>query len=334
MSDLFFSNTPAPYRTDFAAALRRAGFRICNMASDDLDFGTFSGRSYLRHPLELIRSERPSRVIASEFSLITLQLATLRKRCGFRLFSLCDDSAEMIAGSDFSCAHRQARKWIPRMLDGIIVHSPDVGDWYREQAGIKSILMPIVSDDRRIRPELQRVLPLSECLRPGPKPVVAFVGRMVGLKNVSSLIQAFEPWQDKALLVIIGDGPLRVELEKQAPCALFTGRLSGDELLAWYNLIDVLVLPSTQEAYGAVTGEALMAGAKVVVSRKAGSSDLVREGENGYVVDPLDIAALTDRIGQLLDNLSSDRPLALRENLLPYRFETCIRNLLEEINAL
>ena len=119
-----------------------------------------------------------------------------------------------------------------------------------------------------------------------------------------------------------------------APEALFPGMLAGDDLLAWYNLIDIAVLPSTQEAYGAVTGEALMAGAKVVVSEKAGSADLVRERENGYRVPPMDIPALTDRIGRLLDEVPSGRPLTLRENRLPYRFETCIRELIDKLKVL
>ena len=110
--------------------------------------------------------------------------------------------------------------------------------------------------------------------------------------------------------------------------------LSRDELLAWYNLIDILVLPSTQEAYGAVTGEALMAGAKVAVSSRAGSKDLVREGVNGFVFEPSDVTSLTDGLGRLLEEVPLNRPLSLRENLLPYRFETCIQALLKEINSL
>ena len=334
MSDLYISNVPALYREDFTSALRQAGFRICYTSCGDLDVGTLMGRTFLRHPVDLIRKERPSRVIAPEFSLITLQLAALRRKGGFHLVSLCDDSAEMIAGNDFSRAHRLARQWIPRLLDAIIVHSQDVGEWYRRHAGIRSSVMPIISDERRVRPDLERVLPLSEHLRPGGKPIVAFVGRLVKLKNIPTLLRAFEPFKDRAQLVIIGEGPERATLEAQSPDALFTGMLTGDELLAWYNLIDILVLPSTQEAYGTVTGEALMAGAKVIVSRKAGSSDLIQEGENGHVVEPTAVSELADRIGKLLDKVSSDRPLILRENLLPCRFEACIREVLKEINSL
>jgi glycosyltransferase involved in cell wall biosynthesis len=333
MPDLYFSNAPAPYRTDFYRALEDAGFRL-TFYEADLDAVTRIGRkAVLRHPAELVKKERPHRVLVPEYSLISLQMAMIKKRDGFRLISVCDDSIDMIRGNDFSLAHRWARRIVPSFMDEVIVHSRTVKDWYQEHYG-KGVLMPVMADERRIRPALERVIPLSVRLRTGDKPVVAFVGRFVGLKNIPALIRAFEPLKDRAQLVLIGDGPEREKLREMAPEALFPGMLSGDDLLAWYNVIDILVLPSTQEAYGAVTGEALMAGARVIVSRRAGSSDLVREGENGYTVDPADIGGLTERIGLLLEGLESGRPLCLRDNLHPCRFESCMNNLLNEINTL
>jgi glycosyltransferase involved in cell wall biosynthesis len=240
---------------------------------------------------------------------------------------------DMIEGHDFGWKHHLARRIVPKRLDNLILHSPETAEWYQTHYA-KGLIMPILADERRIRPELERVLPLSERLRPSDMPIVAFVGRLVGLKNVPTLIRAFEPFQDQAMLVIIGDGPDRAALEKRAPKALFTGMLSGDELLAWYNLIDILVLPSTQEAYGTVTGEALMAGAKVIVSQKAGSSSLVRERENGFIVDPLDASSMTVRIGTLLEEVTPGRPLSLRPSLHPYHFESCVESLLQELNRL
>lgn len=320
MSDLLFTNIPVPYRTDLYRSLaERTGLRVC-----------FGRQMPLQDYLE---AERPRVVFAPEFSQVTLEALRLRKRYGYKVVSFCDDSLDMIRGNDFGWKHTLARRVVPRFLDGIILHSPGVCEWYRERFG-KGFFMPIISDERRVRPDLERVLPVSERMRPGRKPVVAFVGRLVGLKNVPILVRAFEPLHDRAQLVIIGDGEERASLERLAPHALFTGYLDADELLAWYNLIDVLALPSTQEAYGAVTGEALMAGAKVIVSEKAGSSDLVRDGENGFVVDPMDADAMTANLYKLLEGVPMGRPLALRENLLPYRFENCIEDLIRNITSL
>lgn len=320
MSDLLYTNGPVPYREDLFRVFREAGVEV--------RFGVPSGN--LRSEWE---QERPKRVFVPEFSSLALTALRCRKRFGFKVISLCDDSMDMIRGNDFGWKHRLARRVVPRYLDGIILHSPDVRQWYLSSFG-KGFFMPIIADERRVRPELERVLPLSRQIRPTDKPIVAFVGRFVGLKNIPTLLRAFEPLRDRAQLVLIGDGPERQALESTAPHALFTGFLSGDERLAWYNLIDILVLPSTQEAYGAVTGEALMAGARVIVSRKAGSSDLVREGKNGCLFGPMDEKGLAACLEKQLETIPFGRPVTLRENLLPYRFETCIQDLLKEINSL
>ena len=334
MRNLYLSNLPAPYRMDFYRSLYRD--LACEICFQDIRNGVSEipvRRWTLGSLPALIKDCRPSVVIVPEFSAAAVLCLLLRKRYGYKVVSTCDDSLDMISGNDFGWKHRLARRIVPRLLDEIVLHSPAVRDWYRSRFG-KGLFMPILADERRIRPELERVLPLSERLLPGGKPVVAFVGRFVALKNIPALIQAFRPLRDRARLVLIGDGPERAELEALAPEAKFTGMLDGDELLAWYDVIDILVLPSTQEAYGAVTGEALMAGAKVVVSRKAGSSDLVREGENGWIVDPHDVARMTECMGRLLDEMPPGRPYVLRENRSPYRFESSMQELIGIINSL
>lgn len=331
MRNLYLSNLPAPYRMDFYRSLYRD--LDCEICFQDLQDGVpdIPVRRWTLGSLPALMKElRPSVVIVPEFSAAAIVALLLRKKYGCKVVSTCDDSLDMIGGNDFGWKHRLARRFVPRRLDDIILHSAEVRDWYRERYG-KGLVMPIIADERRVRPELERVLQLSEWLRPGDKPIVAFVGRLVGLKNVPTLIKAFKPLRDRAQLVIIGDGPDFRKLASMAPEALFTGMRTGDELLAWYNLIDVLVLPSTQEAYGAVTGEALMAGAKVVVSSKAGSSSLVREGVNGYVVAPDDVVAMTERIDALLKQVPVGRPLRLRENLLPCSFEASVNALLEAL---
>lgn len=331
MRNLYFSNVPASFRADLCRFLHgELDCEICFQDPGDAEMDIPLHRWAMKDIRPLIVKYRPKLVFVPEFSPVALRALSLRKRFGFKVISFCDDSMDLISGHDFGWKHHLARHFVPGRLDEIILHSPEVAGWYQARYG-KGLVMPIMADERRIRPELECVLPLSEQLRPGDKPVVAFVGRLVALKNVPALIRAFEPLKDRARLVIIGDGPERQKLAAMAPEAVFTGMLAGDELLAWYNLIDVMVLPSTQEAYGAVTGEALMAGARVVVSRKAGSSSLVREGVNGYVVDPDDLQAMTECIDKLLKQIPDGRPLSLRENLLPCSFEASITTLQEAL---
>ena len=334
MSDLYITNRSVSYRNDLCRVLSDSGFKIIQYEQGGHPIRTIAGKVFLKGPVSLLRRERPSYVIVPEFSGIAIQMALFRKRFGFKVLSLCDDSLDMIQGNDLGRLHRFSRRIVPRFLDGIITLGPAVADWYSKHCGLKSLWVPLIADEERVRGELKRLLPLSGRLRPGPKPIVAYVGRLVGLKNIPTLIRAFEPLKACAQLVIIGDGVDREMLTAMAPDALFTGMQTGDDLLAWYNLIDILVLPSTLEPYGAVIGEALMAGAKVVVSRLAGSADLVREGENGYLVDPMDVPGLTNRLKQLLDSVPEGRELSVRENLLPYRFEPCVEELIRGINSI
>ena len=348
MRNLYISTYPATYRVDLCNVLaERLDCDIYHYVPVENEEDVLRGARFVNHRLEtgrlfgkvvpkglkgLLDTLQPSLVFVQEFSLVTIGLLWLRKRYGYRVISICDDSMDMIEAHDFGWMHRLARRVVPRWLDNLVVHSEAVQAWYAAHFG-KGLFMPIIADERRIRPALARVLPLAQQFRPSRKPVVAFVGRFVGLKNIPSLIEVFRPWKERAQLVLIGDGPERTRLEELAPDALFPGMLSGDDLLAWYDLIDILVLPSAQEAYGAVTGEALMAGAKVIVSARAGSRDLVRSGENGFIVDPMDVQGLSDALGRLLDTVEPGRDLTLRENLLPYRFETCIERLIREIDS-
>ena len=92
-----------------------------------------------------------------------------------------------------------------------------------------------------------------------------------------------------------------------------------------------MALPSLQEAFGAVTGEALSAGCPVVVSERAGSAFLVKEGESGSVVDPLDTEALADALRFWTEKAAAGRPLQPRDDLLPVRFDTLFKTLAHEL---
>lgn len=353
MSNLYISTYPAPYRIDLCNTLSERGDckiyhyvaaenedRILENAAFEnnrLEVGSFHGKSYPKGLVELLEKNRPSVVFTQEYSLITIQLIRLRRRFGYRIVAFCDDSMDMIRGNDFSTFHRIARRVIPRFVDEIVLHSPDVLEWYRERFG-KGILMPIIADDVLMRERLVKALPLSssyiEKYGLGGKKVVLFVGRLVGLKNLPRLFDAFSRLESGAQLVVVGDGPDRAELEALSRSlginALFTGFLYGEELLAWFNAADVLALPSTQEAFGAVTGEGLTCGCRVMVSRKAGSSSLVREGENGFSVAPYDIPAMSETLKRLLEMPALPRDASgLRPCLLPVSYADSIKGILE-----
>jgi glycosyltransferase involved in cell wall biosynthesis len=108
--------------------------------------------------------------------------------------------------------------------------------------------------------------------------------------------------------VLVGDGPLRHELERNAHDLGIEGRVLflGDrrDIPAVLASLDISVLPSASESLSNVILESMAAGVPVVANRVGGNCELITE-DRGFVVPPDDEEALTDAI----DRLVRDAPL-------------------------
>lgn len=114
--------------------------------------------------------------------------------------------------------------------------------------------------------------------RPGParfdgRPVALYVGRLAAEKGLHRLAPLAEP-DSKFDLMFVGDGPARLELQRELP-AEFTGFLHGDDLAAAYREADVFVFPSTTDTLGLVILEALASGLPVVAADSPASRELL-----------------------------------------------------------
>lgn len=257
----------------------------------------------------MIKISKPDVVLVSECGIISLfvvfcRLLSFRR---FRIVSIIDDSYNMLVDDNqFTKWHERAEKFLIPRFDEIINVEPRVSDFFQERYG-KGIFFPIIRDENKFRQQLTDSLPIStdyiKKYQLGGKRIVLFVGRFVELKNVPRIIESVQALDDNNVrLILVGAGPEEDKYRHIADSerVIFTGPLSGLDLYAWYNVADVLVLASTQEAFGAVTNEALMAGCKCVVSERAGSSCLIKEGINGYIINPLDVIDLENKLKLLL----------------------------------
>lgn len=283
----------------------------------------------------MIVENKPKIVFTPEFSLITLQVWIYRKLLheNFKVVSICDDSYDMVKGNDFSLFHKIARRIIVPLLDNLILANDETCLWYKRKYR-KGVFFPIISDEKKMRVKYEQLLLLSQRIYEkenlANKKVILFVGRLVGLKNVKTLIDAYLNIKEEATLIIIGDGEEKKSLQKQSAeskSIIFKGRLEGDELYAWYNIADICVLPSTQEAFGAVTNEALIAGCRCLVSEKAGSKCLI-DGNNGEIFNPYDTQALTDLLDVSLNNVVTSEKIVLKPNLMMMNFERMLSSAL------
>ncbi|HEV2891757.1 MAG TPA: glycosyltransferase [Frankiaceae bacterium] len=135
-----------------------------------------------------------------------------------------------------------------------------------------------------------------------------FAGRLVEKKGGAVLLEALRSLPSGWSLDVVGDGPLRADLERAAAGmpVRFLGQLSRVELAKAMYAAEVVVVPSVPAASGDQDGlpvvllEAMGAGSAIVASRLAGIDEAVVDGESGLLVPPGDVAALRDALAGLL----------------------------------
>lgn len=125
-----------------------------------------------------------------------------------------------------------------------------------------------------------------------------FVGSLVPLKRVHLIIEALRELPAHVSLDVVGDGPLRKELEAQSRAdapgrVTFHGTRPMPEIAGFMANADCLVLPSDHDGWGAVISEALLAGTRVVCSDRCGASVTVRTSGAGQVFETFTEGACT-----------------------------------------
>ena len=169
---------------------------------------------------------------------------------------------------------------------------------------------------------------------PSSSRVVLYVGRVAPEKGVSVLLQAWRELGSTTLqLVIIGDGPLRQALERQAPSAVsFQGWLPPEQVRQWMSRSRALLFPSiAYEGQPIVVLEALAAGLPVLGSRLGGNPELLQAQGPQWLVTPNDPAAWTRALRALDDADSVNEAGKRARKLYKERFnEHRGRQLLED----
>ena len=135
-------------------------------------------------------------------------------------------------------------------------------------------------------------------------PVVVHVGRIAPEKNLGVLmdaVQAMRAIDPRVLLVMVGDGPLRAELERkwQGQGVVFAGARTGADLATHYASGDIFLFPSVTETFGNVTPEAMASGLAVLAYDYAAAARLIRHGHNGLLAGFDDAPAFVAQAAQL-----------------------------------
>ncbi len=203
----------------------------------------------------------------------------------------------------FKAIYKPFDRIAARQADRIATFSNGYKKWIEEIYRVRnvSVLPPGVDQPDKATPPSFLAKKL-----PGPHRVLVSVGKLVAWKNVDRLIDILILVKEKlpdVCLLIVGDGPCMPQLKRQTRelglnnAVIFCGYVPANEVFAYCAAADILVLLEKNASFGLSLLEANATGLPVMAYAGGGPSDIIRDGENGFLLDE----ALTDR--QIADRL-------------------------------
>lgn len=158
--------------------------------------------------------------------------------------------------------------------------------------------------------------------------MVLSVGRFIPIKGMDVLLNAAAGFPQDVGFYFVGGEPteeyLRIQKERGLKNVHFIGFKNKESVLQYYRAADLFVLPTRNDTWGLVIGEAMAQGLPVVTTtRCVAGTEFVKEGETGYLVAPDDPAALHAAVKKMLEDETQLKRMA--ENSLEkargYTFE-------------
>jgi glycosyltransferase involved in cell wall biosynthesis len=190
-------------------------------------------------------------------------------------------------------ARRRRTEEAVRAADGVVAVSHDLAG-HLARMGVEPARVRVIHDgvDRALFAPGDKFAERAILKLPADERVLLFVGNLVPVKAIDVLLRACaEPplKGDAFRLVVVGQGPLRAELERLAERlgvadrVRFAGPLPQAELPRWYRAADVFVLPSHSEGVPNVLLEASACGTPWVASRVGGIPEIAHLGDSRLV---------------------------------------------------
>ena len=208
---------------------------------------------------------------------------------------------------------RQVERTLARASDVLVAVSPEVrnelvelGVAPREKFVVIRLGIPLEErlDDPTADEDYRRLYGI-----PSGAFVVGWVGRMTGVKDTGAVLEIVNATRERgvdAVLCMVGDGPDRERLEQMAHelgiarACYFVGY--QEDVAGYYRLFDAFVLPSVNEGTPVSAIESLASRTPVVANRVGGVPDVVRDGIDGFLVEPGDIEGAAEKLEVLARN--------------------------------
>lgn len=242
---------------------------------------------------------KPEAVIAMEYNPAALKSLVWCKLHKVPFIHLTDGT--LYSERDIGRVQKWARRIICKYADAFIASSTRSKEklmaWGVDE---KEIFVSLLTED---------ITRFADMVRESIPGRILYVGSMVKRKGLDLLIDALGDVEKEYELRIVGNGTEK-ECEQLKKLAIekgvdqyivWCGFKEGKALIDEYRRAQVFVLPTREDCYGLVLLEAMCSGLPVVASKYAdGAYDIVRDGVNGYIVDPYDKKELASAINKAM----------------------------------
>lgn len=220
-----------------------------------------------------------------------------------------------------------ARAAVNRLAARIAVSQPAL-DYHSRAAGVAAGTFRVVPNGVDVA-RFRSGRPIPELTKEGA-PTILFVGRLEPRKGLEQLVRAFvrvKQHRPTVRLLVVGEGPERARCQQLLTArlradVLFLGRVDEEDLPRFHASADLYVAPNLGgESFGIVLLEAMAAGLPVVASAIPGFRSVIRDGVDGRLVPPGNVAALADAIDTMLANAALRMALAQQAAATAERYD-------------
>ena len=191
----------------------------------------------------------------------------------------------------------QAQREFYQHCAGIFTMGQWLADFLHVECGIPVEKIHVVGAGVGIPVEL-----CNDLIKTGNK--ILFVGKDFERKGGKLVVEAFQilrkNYRPDAELYIAG--PVHNPIEKEIPGIHFVGNLSRNEVTKYYRMCDIFCMPSYFEAYGIAFCEALVYGLPCIARNKYAMPEIIRDREEGYLIDNDDASDLAYKMQCLLED--------------------------------
>lgn len=155
-------------------------------------------------------------------------------------------------------------------------------------SGISSVFKPITKKDKKT------------------KPIIITVANLIKSKNIDFIL-TLANISKKFSFYIVGDGPEKNRLfdntkKENLSNVLLLGKKSEDELITLLNSSNLFLLPSLSEGTSTAIIEAMACGLPIICSNAGGVKELIKNGENGFVIDSFNEQDFLDKMFLILNS--------------------------------